>query len=1031
MEGALKYDRQIGLDDDSSVARLLEWVRPDSRILEIGPATGMMTRLMAELHRASITAVEIDSAAAEQARPWCEKIIVGSIEDTNVHDQLRSERFDTIVCADVLEHLVDPWAVLSFLKSLLAQDGEVLISIPNVGHTGVLAELFAGMFRYRRDGLLDETHLRFFTRHSVEDLLSRCKLEPLLWARTVRAPLATEFRPEVQGLSSGIRSLLQSLPDSDTYQFLVRARPIDLPKAAATPRNVFVPETDASSISTSFSTSTHKTSRLSQCFFDTGQGFSESQSCLSIVQQTHIHTRVSFEIPSKTKAIRIDPLDSQDWFRIEEIRVQNNQGVQIWSWQDGPTPLRSVAFLENLQDLALETGTIFLPTSFDPQITFSLPCEMPEAGSVSLILAVAPRISLSELWEQRNLHIADLSKELQSIRPAYNALRERLALLQSEVTLTTNRVENLSQEREVLTQQIHQLYSSRSWKLTSGLRAAVELARWGKCEARLAKRKLREVLKQLVRRVRSPGVREHPPSLVESGSPYYSPDKRYAQWRKEHEPSLLELEAQRAQVAHFSSAPVISVVLPVYRPKVAWLREAIESVRAQTYPYWELCIADDASGHAGISALLEAYAKEDPRIKVVFREVNGHIAESSNSALALATGEFIALLDHDDVLAPWAFHRVVQELNEHADSDYLYSDEDKLNSHGERVEPAFKPEWSPEYLLSFMYVGHLSVYRRDLVNAVGGFIKGTEGSQDYDLCLRVTEKTSKIRHIPQILYHWRMHEDSVALNIDAKPYAFKAGKAALTRACARRGLPEARIENTARGGIYSPHFRPTLQTEIPVLWVGQVAGSPTLPDSAAAIPLRIINASELAALSPDATVLVLDERVPLLKESDIQRLSEFLQIKNVQAAQGLLVRDGKIISAGYVIEGARSAARLAGESIRSPGPGARLVAMSNTRGVVWSALVVRASALRHALESTQPDLAAGSLRDTIWSLAVNSHCGGYFVTVPDVHLTVSSIGGKQLTGTDVSKHPSHSVEIDPYYPRHLNTNRLDFSFGSA
>jgi len=229
--------------------------------------------------------------------------------------------------------------------------------------------------------------------------------------------------------------------------------------------------------------------------------------------------------------------------------------------------------------------------------------------------------------------------------------------------------------------------------------------------------------------------------------------------------------------------------MPVFNPRLKHLRTAVESVRAQCYPEWELCIADDGSTDAAVRRLLEDYAAHDPRIKVQFLGERRGIVGASNAALDLATGEFVAFLDHDDELAPWALYEVAQALNAEPDLDVIYSDEDKLDEQGRRTEPFFKPEFSPETLLSMNYIGHLLVIRRELVEAVGRFRPGFDGSQDHDLVLRVTERTSRVRRIPKVLYHWRKVPGSTAQDIAAKPLAVKASLQAISEALERRKRP--------------------------------------------------------------------------------------------------------------------------------------------------------------------------------------------------------------------------------------------------
>jgi glycosyltransferase involved in cell wall biosynthesis len=217
-------------------------------------------------------------------------------------------------------------------------------------------------------------------------------------------------------------------------------------------------------------------------------------------------------------------------------------------------------------------------------------------------------------------------------------------------------------------------------------------------------------------------------------------------------------------MAAFSRNPLISVVMPVYNPKPEWLEQAIDSVRNQIYPHWELCIADDCSTDQRIHRILEKYAKTDPRIKITFRDRNGHIASASNSALALAIGDFVALLDHDDKLPGHALFAVAEAINRNPDVRLLYSDWDFIDEHGIRFLGYFKPDFNYELLLSQNCVSQLGVYSRELICSLGGFRTGFDGSQDYDLALRVVAAIPRkqIVHIPQILYHWRTHPRSVS-----------------------------------------------------------------------------------------------------------------------------------------------------------------------------------------------------------------------------------------------------------------------------
>jgi len=244
------------------------------------------------------------------------------------------------------------------------------------------------------------------------------------------------------------------------------------------------------------------------------------------------------------------------------------------------------------------------------------------------------------------------------------------------------------------------------------------------------------------------------------------------------------------RIAGLEYKPLISIVMPVYNVEEIWLRRALESVRKQLYPYWELCIADDNSTHPHVRSVLEEYAQKDPRIKVTYRETNGHISAASNSALELVSGEFVALLDNDDELPEHALYMALEELNEHPEADLIYSDEDKIDERGERRDPHFKSDWNPDLLYSCNTISHLGIYRTSIIKQIGGFREGYEGSQDYDLALRFIEQIpeSHIRHIPHILYHWRAITGSVALASGEKNYAHEAAREAIRSHLQRKGI---------------------------------------------------------------------------------------------------------------------------------------------------------------------------------------------------------------------------------------------------
>jgi glycosyltransferase involved in cell wall biosynthesis len=237
-----------------------------------------------------------------------------------------------------------------------------------------------------------------------------------------------------------------------------------------------------------------------------------------------------------------------------------------------------------------------------------------------------------------------------------------------------------------------------------------------------------------------------------------------------------------------AAKPLVSVLMPTYNTPRDMLDAAIASVRAQTYPHWELCIADDASTEPHVREVIARHVKEEPRIRARYREANGNISASLNTALEMCGGDFVTVLDHDDLLDPKALYGIARAISENPRVDYVYTDEDKVSADGKRFYgPFFKPDWSPEYLHSLMYTCHLGAYRTSIAREIGGYRSAFDGAQDLDFTLRFLLKSENIAHVPRVLYHWRVWEASTASSPEAKPYAEARARKALEEYLAARG----------------------------------------------------------------------------------------------------------------------------------------------------------------------------------------------------------------------------------------------------
>ena len=270
----------------------------------------------------------------------------------------------------------------------------------------------------------------------------------------------------------------------------------------------------------------------------------------------------------------------------------------------------------------------------------------------------------------------------------------------------------------------------------------------------------------------------------------------YHGWLRLYDPTdKAAMAALSQKIEDLGITTTFSVVMPVYNPPLDYLRQAIESVQAQVYPHWEICIADDASPNAAVRELLTELAAEDPRIKLVFREKNGHISAATNSALEIATGDYIALMDNDDLLPPHALAYMALAAHQHPQAGLIYSDEDKVTEDNVRQAPYFKCQFNYELFLSQNMISHFGVYRRSVLEEIGGFRVGYEGAQDWDLALRVIEKVGpeNIVHVPRVLYHWRIFPGSTALALEEKDYALKAQIESITSHLQRIGKPDTQV----------------------------------------------------------------------------------------------------------------------------------------------------------------------------------------------------------------------------------------------
>ncbi|MGH2655660.1 MAG: glycosyltransferase [Actinomycetota bacterium] len=647
---ALRYETEVNLANHNNSHTLLVLMTGyNKKVLEVGCSTGFMTKILQE-RGCWVTGLEIDPVAAQRAARYSERMIVADIEAIDFAHLFPDERFDVILFGDVLEHLVDPLAVLRHSASILAPEGAVLASIPNITHGSVRLALLTGRFQYTPEGLLDRTHLRFYDREGVEALFEDAGYLITDRRQTTLDLFETELELRPDDHPPFLVEAVRELPDASTYQFLVRAEPVlpsDVPVPVRSPEDVAEP----------------------------------ARRRLWAVEE------------------RLARLERHMTGLLTELGVKDRVLAE-----------RSVTFAEEMRVLRLRL---------------------------------------------RALEAARASEE---------------------------------EGRRWAVGELDRIRGSVGYRITQGITGRLRRAfPRDTLRGRVLGRFRRFLSRRLERRARrraAPPVFEAVPELPEGLAVDLD---EYRRWIETHEPSPGDLEEQGRRAATLLYRPLVSVVVPTWNPPVDLLREMVESLRAQTYGTWELCIADGSS-ESGVRDALEDLERSDERIRVVRLDRNLGISGNTNEALKLATGEYTAFLDQTDVLAPFALYRVVEALNRDPGIDVLYSDWDLLSEDGRvRFNPFFTPEWSPDLLLSANYMVHLSVVRTRLVREVGGLRPELDGAQDWDLLLRVTERTDRVVRIPAVLYHWRADRSSAAISLAAKPDAEAAQRRAVEERLTRAG----------------------------------------------------------------------------------------------------------------------------------------------------------------------------------------------------------------------------------------------------
>lgn len=380
---------------------------------------------------------------------------------------------------------------------------------------------------------------------------------------------------------------------------------------------------------------------------------------------------------------------------------------------------------------------------------------------------------------------------------------------------------------------------------------------------------MKEKIKKIDSYIKAYGIRKTVGLLYEKAT--HKDQKDYERWLERHKITEAIREVQKETV--FDKQPCFSIVVPLYKTQEKYLKELVESIKGQTYSNWELCLSDGSGGDSPLKEILKELEHSDSRIKVISSKESLQIAENTNAAIDIATGDYIVFADHDDILSVDALYECTKCINENQEVDMIYSDEDKVSMDGQTYfEPHFKPDLNMDLLCSVNYFCHLVVVKRQLLEQAGKLNGEYNGAQDYDFVLRCVEKTDAVYHIPKILYHWRAHMDSTAENPESKRYAFEAGRRAIQKHYERIGLKDAYVEETAYPGTYRTRYKYADKPKVSII-IDEITKKELLGKT-----LQSIKANDY----PDYEVIIVD----CTEKKEIEKFVEKYQDKRIRVKRG-------------------------------------------------------------------------------------------------------------------------------------------------
>lgn len=486
--------------------------------------------------------------------------------------------------------------------------------------------------------------------------------------------------------------------------------------------------------------------------------------------------------------------------KLSEITMQNQQVSAL----ENTISQNQIELSNTINNLQFDINQLSLKLQEDlNQISMTVKNELVEySKNLQIELYQTYKNDQGKTDEINNQNYENLLKEIQSIKNeisvSNNKLIEENLEIKKEIELKEDHIRNI----EALNKAI---LSTKGWKA---------LEKFRKMKLFLSRNKTAAIPK-VINKIKNEGIKSTLQTIEQKISNELQ-EETYNEWFLKRLPIESQIQEMRNQIEKFNKKPLISVVMPTFNTPSDLLSEAIQSLKNQIYPHWELCICDDRSPNEQVWKELQQYANEDKRIKVIRSSENLNISGATNLAISLATGEYVGFLDHDDVLTKDALFEVVKVINEY-DPDLIYSDEDKLEMDGTYSDPFFKPNWSPDLLLSLNYICHFSVYKKEIGDEIGWFRNEFNGAQDYDFVLKFTDRTNRIYHIPKVLYHWRKVPTSTSVNPNSKPHAHIAGKNVVEEFLINKYGDGATVDETDYLYVYDPRYKLPNDTKISII----------------------------------------------------------------------------------------------------------------------------------------------------------------------------------------------------------------------